>query len=73
MAGESSDVTEGEANQAVLDVADCHFHCSFAIALPTSLCMPLVANANRPVEFVATNTQPPVLSRPERPQWADYA
>lgn len=75
-AGESSEASKVKLSGAlggVLDTADCHFHCQCTVDLPAPLVMPLLIGSQPLTDWTLADATAPVLSRPERPQWAGHA
>lgn len=56
-----------------LDVADCHFHCQCVVDMPASMVMPMRFGDSPLTDWTEAGAIAPVLSRPERPQWAGHA
>ena len=78
--GESVEASKGKLASVLsgvlagaVDVADCHFHCQCTVDLPAVLVMPIVIGSQAPTDWTVADAIAPVLSRPERPQWADHA
>ena len=69
----ASKVKLGGASGGALDVADCHFHCQCTVDLPAALEMPMVIGSQALTDWTMADAIAPVQSRPERPQWVDYA
>lgn len=71
-ASQSGEDTNPKAS-AALDIADCHFHCQCAAALPAPMGTPVVIGASHLTDWAVSHAIAPVLPQPERPQWTGHA